>query len=432
MSNLHVLVAVAAPGGIDSDCGTPLSPGWAGCRAARSAGMALAEQMREGAEWVLRTTSAWWIDVPAMDLSGSVVDRLRALTFGLAIVVLVLGVVVQGMRMMLMRRGQPLAEMVQGLVVYALVAGLSLTVAAGALQAGDAFSSWVLDTSIDGDFTDRIVLLARIPGGDAVVLIVGLLLMLFGIVQALLMMFREAALVILTGLVPLAAAGQVMPATRAWLPRVLGWMLALVLYKPIAALVYAAAFTLVGRGDDPRTVFVGLTMIGLSIVALPAMMKLFSWVGSSSSMGGGGGGLGLAAGVAAAGASTMVARGPSMQTYQRELAQSLDGGGGRGASAAAPAVSPAAAFAAAPAGAPAASGGGGAAGVLAAGTATAGTTAAGGVAAGAGAAGGAAAAGASAAAGPASVGIVGAQQASQLVRAAGDRAASAMGKEQQL
>lgn len=118
-------------------------------------------------------------------------------------------------------------------------------------------------------------------------IVLGLLLMIAGLVQAVLMMFREGALVILAGVTVLAAAGTFTHATRPWLPRVLGWMLALICYKPAAALVYASALALVGEGDDPRTVLVGLTMLVLAIVALPALMKFFTWTtGAVSSSGG--------------------------------------------------------------------------------------------------------------------------------------------------
>jgi hypothetical protein len=102
------------------------------------------------------------------------------------------------------------------------------------------------------------------------------------------MMFREGALVVLAGVIVLAAAGSMSRGTRPWLPKVLGWMLALICYKPAAALVYASAITLVGEGDDPRTVVVGLTMMLLALVALPALMKLFTWATGSASAGGGG------------------------------------------------------------------------------------------------------------------------------------------------
>ena len=125
-------------------------------------------------------------------------------------------------------------------------------------------------------------------------------MMLAGLVQAVLMLFREGAVVILAGVVTLAAAGSFTNATRPWLARVLGWLLALICYKPAAALVYAAALALVGQGQDPRTVFVGLTMMILAIVALPVLMKFFTWTTGAATSGEGGGIAALAGASAAA------------------------------------------------------------------------------------------------------------------------------------
>ena len=110
------------------------------------------------------------------------------------------------------------------------------------------------------------------------------------------MLFRQAALVILAGVLPLAAAGTVAPMTRTWIRKVTSWMLALICYKPAAAAVYAAAFTMIGSGGSPRTMLMGFVMLALSVVTLPALMKFFTWTtGSIAGTGGGGQLLGAAA-----------------------------------------------------------------------------------------------------------------------------------------
>ena len=104
------------------------------------------------------------------------------------------------------------------------------------------------------------------------------------------MLFRQAALLILAGVLPLAAAGSIAPMTRTWVRKVTAWMLALICYKPAAAAVYAVAFTMVGSGRSPRTMLLGFVMLLLSVLMLPALMKFFTWTtGSIGSFGGGGG-----------------------------------------------------------------------------------------------------------------------------------------------
>src|SRR6476620_7472251 len=94
--------------------------------------------------------------------------------------------------------------------------------------------------------------------------------------QIILMIFQEGSVVILAGLLQLAAAGTFTRLTSGWLPRITGWMLALVCYKPIAASVYATAFALMGA-DGMRNSLMGLAVMILALFAMPALMKFFNW-----------------------------------------------------------------------------------------------------------------------------------------------------------
>ena len=118
----------------------------------------------------------------------------------------------------------------------------------------------------------------------------GIVAIVISAIQAVLMLFRQGALVVLAGVLPLAAAGMLTPATRGWFRRVTGWMLALIFYKPAAAMVYATAFTMIGTGKDPRTVLMGFAMIFLSLLALPVLMRFFTWTTGHVADASGGGG----------------------------------------------------------------------------------------------------------------------------------------------
>ena len=124
----------------------------------------------------------------------------------------------------------------------------------------------------------------------SVVVVLGIVAIIISAIQAVLMLFRQGALVVLAGVLPLAAAGTLTPATRRWFPRVTGWMLALIFYKPAAAAVYATAFTMIGTGKDPRTVLMGFAMVFLSLLALPVLMRLFTWTTGHVADASGGGG----------------------------------------------------------------------------------------------------------------------------------------------
>jgi hypothetical protein len=262
----------------------------AGAAAGGVLGNAFAEAMRDGAAWVIRTTIGWWIEVPAVDLAASPADTIRGYLLWLAAAVAAASAIWQGAVIAVSRRPEPLFTVIRGLFYLALWSSIGIIGPAAALRAGDAFSSWVLGEAAGGQASERLLRLASLTTveSDGAVILLGLAMMLVGLVQAMLMMFREGSVVVLSGAVVLAAAGSLTQATRPWLPRVLGWMAALICYKPAAALVYASAIAMVGEGDDPRTVVVGLTMMLLAVVALPVLMRLFTWTTASTSSGGGG------------------------------------------------------------------------------------------------------------------------------------------------
>ena len=149
----------------------------------------------------------------------------------------------------------------------------------------------MLQASTGGQFTQRLASVLTLGGSTpSVVVVLGIVAIIISAIQAVLMLFRQGALVVLAGVLPLAAAGMLTPATRRWFPRVTGWMLALIFYKPAAAAVYATAFTMIGTGKDPRTVLMGFAMVFLSLLALPVLMRFFTWTTGHVADASGGGG----------------------------------------------------------------------------------------------------------------------------------------------
>ena len=287
---------------IPASCVLDAIGGAAGGAATTALGNGFADAMRDGAQWVIRTTVGWWIDVPPIDLTTSPAPTIRGYVVWLAMVIATAGIIWQGILLAVTRRSAHVLDVGRGLFVFALWSAIGIVGPAAALKAGDSFSSWVLDEASGGQAADRLTQLAGLQtiNSPGAVIILGLLLMLAGLAQAVLMMFREGAIVILAGVVVLAASGQFVRATRPWLPKVTGWMLAVICFKPAAALVYATALALVGESDDPRTVLVGLAMLVLAVFALPALMKFFTWATGAAGNGAGGGMAAIAGASAAA------------------------------------------------------------------------------------------------------------------------------------
>jgi hypothetical protein len=258
----------------------------------------IAAAVTAGVKWIVTGTATWWLRLPSPDLSGeSAVTAIQHWLLPVTTAVAVAGIIAAGARMALTRRASPLLDVTGGLLTLAAAGTLGVAAATLLLKAGDAWSAWVLQASTGGQFTSRLTAALTLGNGaaPAAVLVFGVIAIVLSLVQAALMLFRQVALIVLAGVLPLAAAGSVAPLTRAWVRTVSTWMLALICYKPAAAAVYAAAFTMIGAGSSPSTMVMGFVMLLLSVLTLPALMKFFTWTtGSIAGPGGGGQLLGAA------------------------------------------------------------------------------------------------------------------------------------------
>jgi hypothetical protein len=283
----------------------------------------LANAISQGVRWTVENTAAWWTAIPSPDLAAEpAITRIQSWLLPITAAVAVGAMIAAGVRMVIARRANPLLDVTGGLLTLAAVTTIGTIVPTLLLKAGDSWSAWILQVSTGGQFAQRLTT-ALVLGGSAapaVVLIFGIAAIVLSLVQAVLMLFRQAALVILAGVLPLAAAGSLAPLTRPWIRKITSWMLALICYKPAAAAVYAAAFTMIGSGKNPRTVLMGFVMLVLSVLTLPALMKFFTWTTGAVAGSGGGGQLLGAAAVGAIAVGTMRSPGAAAGPAQDQAA----------------------------------------------------------------------------------------------------------------
>ncbi|MFW5421089.1 hypothetical protein J0910_31235 [Nocardiopsis sp. CNT-189] len=259
----------------------------------------------------------------------------------------VLSVVVAGARMAWEQRAAPGKDLIKSLLLFAVVSGAGVYAISGFIQASDGFAKWlVADGSTNDDFGNRVLTMlglatgAQPAFGVMLVITLGSIAMLLSLVQIMLMIIRDGMLVMLTAVLPLAAAFTNTEMGQSWFKKACGWLIAFLLYKPAAAIVYAIAFTMVGEGNKVaptlHNVVTGLALMLVALVALPALMK---FVVPMASLGGGGAAVGAMAGVAAAGfgkAGEMASGAISTGKGVGESEASLDDGGGGGPASGAP------------------------------------------------------------------------------------------------
>lgn len=228
----------------------------------------------------------------------------------------VLSVILAGVRMAWETRAEPGKDLLKSLVTLIVVAGAGVVFVQLFIAAGDAFSLWVLKGSLQCDvaadtacFGKNIAVLLSLTAsnglGAMLIIVLGFIASIAAFFQIVLMIARSGMLVILAGILPLSAAAAATNTDmgRAWWKKSVAWLVAFLLYKPAAAVVYATAFQLVGSNvfkDDDALVAVltGLMLMILAVVAMVALMRFVTPLVSATT--GGGGGAGASAGAAVA------------------------------------------------------------------------------------------------------------------------------------
>jgi len=220
----------------------------------------------------------------------------------------VVSVIIGGVRMAWEQRADPGRETVKSLLTLIVVAGAGVTIVGLLISAFDSFSVWILNGALSCDVgADSACFGANIAGllalttnpnagglGALLIIILGIIAILATAAQIVLMIARGGMLVILTGILPLSASATNTEMGKSWFKKNVGWLVAFILYKPAAAIVYAAAFQLVGTNifQDDGTGFIavltGLILMVLALFAMPALMRFVTPLVSSLSAGAGG------------------------------------------------------------------------------------------------------------------------------------------------
>ncbi|UZF59381.1 hypothetical protein LH935_28190 (plasmid) [Gordonia polyisoprenivorans] len=247
---------------------------------------------------LLVASMTWWLKTDSIDVTSGGILAGQKPTQIVVMMILALGIIGSATAMALNRRPGPAAELAIGALKFILICSLSGIVLTGALHAADDFSKQITVAGAD-QFGPNVKTMLGIntiqnPGG---VLILGLLAALLAFVQWLIGFARQAGLVVLFALLIFAAAGQVSSWGRQWFPRIVSMMIALILYKPFAACLYSIGFKLMGDEQSLSSLMVGIMTIGLTLLALPVMLKFFDFVST-----GAGGGASASTALAGAGA----------------------------------------------------------------------------------------------------------------------------------
>lgn len=306
-----------------------------GCKLGELADSAITDFVKsiyEGAVAFVAQVSTFWMNSPSPDVANGAVVSLRAdmswYVAGFAILGFLMGLIrlltSQDVKASLIGIATPIANLILATAAYATGIGLLLT-------ASDAFSKWIIQRSTSGDvdLTQMLTASSALLSSPGTAFILYILLLLGAIINLLFMYFRDVMFLILSAfIVALAAASGSEQGRQAW-RKANGWLVALLLFKPVAAGIYSLGFRMLVSGSSEEgentsipeamhSTLIALLILLLAALALPALIKFIvpaAGVGAGAFSGGAalGAGVTLAAGAAvlATGGAGAVAGGAS-------------------------------------------------------------------------------------------------------------------------
>lgn len=315
------------------------------------------EGLHDGVTSMLRLIGTWWLELGGPEFGTGAVTGLQenlryfVWVFGILGFLYALGklAITQDVRSGAMSVGAQIFRMIVAGSLYIIAVPLLV-------DAGDATATWLLDQAMDveveGDFSVLAGSSAALSANVGTSFLLLLVMLLGAFVNFIFMIFRDVMFLILVSfIVVLAAASGTEAGNEAW-RKANGWLLALLLFKPVAGGIYALGFRLIREQDtDAATAgdaflnglvstLTGLLVLVLAALALPALIKFVAPVAAAGAGAfSGGAAIGAVAGVAAgaaviagtggAGAAAMAGGGG---TASGAGAGAAAGGGGGGAS----------------------------------------------------------------------------------------------------
>ncbi|MEI8406774.1 MULTISPECIES: type IV secretion system protein [unclassified Kribbella] len=248
-------------------------------------------------EAVLKGVAFLWISIDTPDISNNgAVGFVQVHTNYILGTAATVAVIVGGIQMAVSHRGEPLREILKALLTMVVVSSAGTVFAATLIQASDEFASWIISRALGADdhaFGNKLAELMTDPLKDTgealsfvLVIFVGILMVITAIMQLGLMIVRYGMLVLLVGILPLTASATNTEMGMMWFKRALAWLAGFILYKPVAALIYATAIKLMGSPAAPDgapegtpqllKLVMGVTMMIIAVVSLPAILRFVS------------------------------------------------------------------------------------------------------------------------------------------------------------
>ncbi|WP_262127312.1 hypothetical protein ACL00U_17110 (plasmid) [Curtobacterium poinsettiae] len=311
-------------------CAVKQGVGAAASSAASNGFKQAAETMFAAYDDVMKQFLTSWVGAGfQVSLDNKATSWFQDTTLPITIMLLTLGLIVAGARVMYSHRGEPFQEAMTALGKTVAVITLGTAAIQIFVWGGDAYGQWILKVS-GISATAGYVDAAFATTSPGLALILGLIGVLAVGIQWVIMFVRQALMLLLNAFWQVSAAYAVLRRGEQAFEKITAWIIAFIIYSPLAASIYAFAWRLKNGQDGAGGVIYGLMLIGLAVIALPAIMRLL--VPASGALGSAIGGA-MALGAAAAVVQAGVAVGAAVATGGASAGASGAGAAGAGAGA---------------------------------------------------------------------------------------------------
>lgn len=292
---------------------------------------ALIQGVSEAVKWV----STYFLYLPAPVLEGegagwSPAERVQAYTNWAVVIGGVIGMTFALILVARRKDADSAVDVMMGFFRVILVTGAGIPTISLLAKFFDQAAPWLIDNIAGGTFEDGLGQLVGVDAAAASGMGVGTLVLMLvalvfgvlgGILNLFMVMFNWGVLPVVAGLLPVLAAAAMSERGRNGFNRVIAWTAAILLFKPVAAVIYgvgiASGRMITGRVEDSGQVVLqalyGTVLLIAAGIALPAIARIVAPAIAAGSQGGGAGLLVgaamVAAGAVTGGASAVAAAG---------------------------------------------------------------------------------------------------------------------------
>lgn len=208
-----------------------------------------------------------------VDLDGGTTEWFKSALVSINITLITIGLIIGGARTAYYSRAEPGREVLQRLGRTLFITTAGTTAVQILLAGGDAFSKWILAAAGTDALTGGLTA-AFVEESPGLALILGCIGVMIVTCQWGIMIVRGAILPLLNAFWPTAASAAMLDGGEQGFKKITAWILAFIIYSPLAAAIYAFAWRAKNGDDGVGGVIASIVLVALAILALPALMRI--------------------------------------------------------------------------------------------------------------------------------------------------------------